>query len=91
MLQLRAMTQAEFDEWVPVRQREYAEDEIRAGRTTPEQAHERVEKLFAELLPDGLATAGHLLFKGVVDGADVGFIWLSMPTPQRPQAWVFDI
>jgi ribosomal protein S18 acetylase RimI-like enzyme len=91
MLQLRPMTQAEFDEWLPVSQRTYAEEEIRAGRTSPEAARERVERLFADLLPDGLATEGHLLCQGIVDGEVVGFIWIGLPDEQRPQAWIYDI
>ncbi|GAA2605321.1 GNAT family N-acetyltransferase [Dactylosporangium fulvum] len=91
MFELRPMTPAEYDARIPVLKREYAADEVRAGRSTPETAQERTDQLFARLLPDGLATAGQLLFSGVADGVVIGFIWLALPTPERPQAWVFDI
>lgn len=91
MFELRPMTQAEYDARIPALRREYAADEVRAGRSTPETAHERVAELFAQLLPEGLTTPGHLLFSGVADGVVIGFIWFGLPTPERPQAWVYDI
>jgi ribosomal protein S18 acetylase RimI-like enzyme len=91
MLHLRPMTQAELDALLPALQREYAEDELRAGRDTPETVHANVAKLLERLLPDGVASPGQLLYVGVVDGEVVGHLWLALPTPSRPQAWVYDI
>lgn len=91
MFELRPMTQDEYDTRVPTLKREYAEDEFKAGRGTAESVHHRVEQLFAGLLPDGRATQGQLFFSGVADGVMVGFIWIALPTADRPQAWIFDV
>ena len=91
MFELRPMTESEYETRIPALMREYAEDEIKAGRSTPETAAERVERMFAGLLPDGIATDGQVLFSGVADGVVIGFIWLGLPTAERPQAWVFDV
>jgi ribosomal protein S18 acetylase RimI-like enzyme len=91
-MQLRPMSQAELDALLPALKREYAQDELRAGRGTPEAVHAQVEDLFARLLPDGVDSPGQLLFVGVDgDGAVVGRIWLGLPDEHRPQAWVYDI
>ncbi|MEV6928612.1 GNAT family N-acetyltransferase [Dactylosporangium sp. NPDC051485] len=91
MLTLRPMTQAELDAMTPALKREYAEDELRAGRGTAESVHAKVEELFARLLPQGVGTPGQLLFNGVADGAVVGRIWLALPAEQHDQAWVYDV
>ncbi|WP_432987194.1 GNAT family N-acetyltransferase [Dactylosporangium sp. CA-233914] len=92
MLRLRPMTQDELDARLPVLQRDYAQDEVRAGRDRPETVHANVAALLARLLPDGVGTDGQLLFTGVdEEGAAVGYIWLALPTEARPQAWVYDI
>ncbi|GAA2381947.1 GNAT family N-acetyltransferase [Dactylosporangium salmoneum] len=91
MLTLRPMTQAELDAMMPALKREYAEDELRAGRGTAESVHAKVEELFATLLPQGAGTPGQLLFLGVADGAVVGHIWLALPGEKRDQAWVYDV
>jgi ribosomal protein S18 acetylase RimI-like enzyme len=92
MLRLRPMTQEELDARLPVLKREYAQDEVRAGRDTPETVHANVAALLDRLLPDGVATEGHLLFSGVdATGAVVGYLWLGLPGQQRPQAWVYEI
>jgi ribosomal protein S18 acetylase RimI-like enzyme len=91
-MQLHPMTQADLDVRLPVLKREYAEDELKSSRRTPEAVHAGVEELFARLLPAGVDSPGQLWFSGVDDGgAVVGYIWLALPDEQRPQAWVYDI
>ncbi|MEV8512390.1 GNAT family N-acetyltransferase [Dactylosporangium sp. NPDC051484] len=91
MLTLRPMTQAEFDALLPILNREYAEESVRAGRDHPDTALANVEAMMAGLLPDGVGTAGHLIFAGEVDGAVAGHIWLGLPDEKRPQAWVYEV
>ncbi|CAN5589542.1 hypothetical protein BH11ACT8_BH11ACT8_25910 [soil metagenome] len=66
---------------------EYAEARAKAGES-PERAREVAETQTAELLPDGLATAGHHFFVGEVDGERVGTLWLGT---ERPMAFVYDV
>src|SRR4051812_47404572 len=45
-----------------------------------------------ERLPRGAATRAHLLRKAVLDGTEVGWIWVSLPDAARPtMAWISDI
>ncbi|GID94225.1 N-acetyltransferase [Amorphoplanes digitatis] len=57
----------------------------------PEAAAES-ERDIAERLPRGPATRGQLLRKAVVDGAEVGWIWVSLPGATVPEmAWICDV
>jgi ribosomal protein S18 acetylase RimI-like enzyme len=91
MLTLRPLSQSEFDTRIAALRLAYAEDEVRAGHGSVTEVAVRVERQFAELLPDGLATEGQLLFAGEVAGEAVGFLWISLPTADRPQAWILEI
>ena len=42
----------------------------------------------AAQLPDGLSTANHHFFVGMVDGERVGTLWLAT---ERPMAFVYDV
>jgi ribosomal protein S18 acetylase RimI-like enzyme len=72
----------------------YADSLHRSRGLTPEQARERAAQQVAQLLPEGLHTEGTLLFNAIVDGRQVGWIWIALPdgTPERPDAaWIYDI
>ena len=54
----------------------YAQERMLAGES-PERARAIAEEQMAELLPDGLHSAGNHFFVGEVDGERVGVLWLS--------------
>jgi ribosomal protein S18 acetylase RimI-like enzyme len=91
---LRAMTQQEYDQRMPTLVREYADEEVKAGQVAAEDALEQAERENAQVLSDGLDTTGMLLFTAEVDGAPVGWLWLSLPglDGRRPDtAWVYEV
>ncbi len=55
---------------------EYTADRIAAGEH-PDEARQVAEEQMVELLPAGLATPEQHLFVAVLDGAEVGLLWLS--------------
>ncbi|MEU7904535.1 GNAT family N-acetyltransferase [Actinoplanes sp. NPDC049118] len=64
---------------------------VARGLSLPEAAAES-ERDIAERLPRGPATRGQLLRKAVVDGAEVGWIWVSLPGTTMPEmAWISDV
>ncbi|GAA1518143.1 GNAT family N-acetyltransferase [Dactylosporangium maewongense] len=91
MLTLRPLTPSEFTSFTAALKAAYALDEVQAGRGSPAEVEARIERQFATWLPDGLATEGHLLYAGVVDGDVVGHLWIGLPTPDRAQAWIYEI
>lgn len=84
---LRPMSEVEFDRWHAVQLETYTAERVRAGES-PEQAAAVVRRQDAELLPQGHRTPRQHLFTAVVDGVDVGTLWLST---RRPMVWVCDV
>jgi mycothiol synthase len=57
-----------------------------------DQAVADAERELTEALSQGVRTEGQLLLKAVDDGAEVGFLWVSLPGTTYPtMAWISDI
>ena len=70
----------------------YAEAIAPARGLTVAEAEAEAARDVAERLPRGAATPGQLIRKALVDGAEVGWIWVTLPGPARPaMAWIGDI
>jgi GNAT superfamily N-acetyltransferase len=93
MIGLEPMDEATYAAWRETTVREYAQEKVEAGNWPAADALARSERSFAELLPEGLASAGHEL-RSIVneDGERVGYAWW---TPEeRPfgrVAFIYDI
>lgn len=87
------MTEEEYRPWLEAAVRDYAEDHIKDGRWTAENALEESAKEFNHLLPEGLATAGNYLFR-IYDARQdqkVGYLWFAVQEPEgRQYAFVYD-
>jgi GNAT superfamily N-acetyltransferase len=93
-LQVRAMTEAEFDEWRLTIARAYADERVKSGNWAPEEALGLALAGNANLLPQGLATEGMLLLTALrPDGAPVGRVWLGLEHPRGTAdcAFLYDI
>jgi ribosomal protein S18 acetylase RimI-like enzyme len=93
-LQLRAMTEAEFEEYLRHAISGYAAAHVSAGSWSKEEAEERAAADTAKLLPAGLATEDMLFYMGETgDGEVVGWVWLCLKSPRGDQgyAWIYDI
>jgi ribosomal protein S18 acetylase RimI-like enzyme len=97
---LAAMTPREYDDYLVGAVDGYAQSFVDAGILTPDAALDRSRRDFAELLPDGVGTAGQHLFTARAGGRPVGILWLHMPgadeVPRQPglppdAAFVYDI
>jgi ribosomal protein S18 acetylase RimI-like enzyme len=91
---LSAMTADEFEAWRLHSLQAYAQEKVTAGAWTAEEAEQRSQEEFDELLPQGLATESQLLFcaRGEA-GEQVGILWLSLVHPRGAPdtAFVYDI
>lgn len=93
MIRLVAMTEGEFRRYLATAVVGYAEERLRCGDCTREQAKARAEADYAALLPQGLATPGMFLYTIHSDGArePIGLAWLAMPGRDGPQsAYLYD-
>jgi ribosomal protein S18 acetylase RimI-like enzyme len=87
---LRSMTQAEYDAWVPVAIADYAAQHAAAGSRPADTSLDLARKEFAELLPQGPETEDHHLLVAESEGLRVGILWLRVPS-SGDAAFVFDI
>jgi ribosomal protein S18 acetylase RimI-like enzyme len=73
------MTEAEYQAFLELSVREYAEDKLKAGNWQAEEALERSAKEFQQLLPGGVATKDNYLYdiEDEALGTKVGIIWLA--------------
>ena len=93
-LQVRAMTEAEFNDWRVTLARQYADEQVESGNWAPEEALGLALAGNADLLPQGLATDGMLLLTALQpDGAPVGRVWLGLEHPRGTAdcAFLYDI
>ena len=91
-LVLRVMTTAEFDAYRARLIPEYAEDHVRAGDWSAEQAEGLAARQIDELLPAGPGTPGMLVLSAeTADGGPLGLVWVGLDYPRSGDAWVYDI
>jgi len=91
-LTLRPMSEDYFAAWNERLVVEYAREKVEAGLWPEEHALELSKAEQAESLPEGMATPGHDLFVGVVDGEVAGNLWLCTDPKQPVQStYIYDI
>ncbi|MEU8209715.1 N-acetyltransferase [Micromonospora sp. NPDC049044] len=91
-LTLTPTTEQELTRLLGPLQQGYAEDLAAHRGMTPDAALERAVTQIRELLPAGAATDGVLLRAARVGETEVGWIWVTLPTPAAPnQAWIHNI
>jgi ribosomal protein S18 acetylase RimI-like enzyme len=92
MVQLVPMSEAVYAEYLPRSIAEYAEEKVKAGNFLPEDALQRSEGEFRELLPKDLQTPDNYLYSIVNDaGENVGILWVAHSTRGgKSRAFVYD-
>ncbi|MFI1505615.1 GNAT family N-acetyltransferase [Streptomyces sp. NPDC020597] len=72
----RPMTPAEFPDWLDSEKTAYVSGIVRAGALSLEEAVRKSDRDFAELIPEGLATADHTFLVLEAAGERIGAGWL---------------
>lgn len=94
MITFEPMGEESFQRYCEQAIRAYAEDHIRGGRWTPDEAYEKSAEEFRTLLPQGVATPDHFIYD-LVEGEGrqaVGMLWLN--TQQRGgerQVFIYEV
>lgn len=89
MVQLVPMQQEDFDPYLERGIREYADDHVRNGNWSAEEALERSRKQFEQLLPDGVHSKNQLLYSIIdeTNGNKVGLLWVEV---KNHSAFIYD-
>jgi ribosomal protein S18 acetylase RimI-like enzyme len=90
MIHLIPMSAAELQDYLADAIQGYAQEHVRAGNWTEEEALERSGKEFAALLPDGVASKDQHLFSVLNESSEpVGMIWFAVQG-RPPSAFIYD-
>lgn len=91
-VQLTPMNQETFDHYYKNSVKEYANQHVQAGNWKEEDALQKAENQFTDLLPAGLETNNQKLFSIVHNEQNVGILWIHIRTNgQEKQAFIYDI
>ena len=91
-VELVDLTEAELAARLPAMASGFAASVTENFGVPRDRAEQEAERDLRATLPDGVGTEGQLLRRAVVDGADVGFLWLSLPGTTHPaMAWLSEI
>jgi ribosomal protein S18 acetylase RimI-like enzyme len=91
---LRPMTAGEYREYLARATPDYADEVQRNTGIGRPEALRHAERVFRDLLPDGVTTRGHrlLLAFDADTGERVGLLWVAEQRREgAPVAWVYDI
>jgi ribosomal protein S18 acetylase RimI-like enzyme len=90
---LRAMTRAEWDEWMPRQMAGYAEHIAASGEMSEADAQQKARDDTARTFYAGYGTPGQLVFRLMAGDEAVGWLWVAVPGPERDRlmAWVYNI
>lgn len=93
MITLEPMDEATYEDWREESVREYAREKVEAGTWPASEALERSARSYVELLPYGLATAGHEIRSMLNDdGERVGYAWfVPQDRPIGRIVFIYDI
>ena len=94
MILLQPMNETEYQEYLDGAVAEYAQEHVKAGRWSSEEALQEARKEYQALLPDGVNSKNQYLYT-IVDeetGAKVGMLWFAATERAGERvAFVYDV
>jgi ribosomal protein S18 acetylase RimI-like enzyme len=91
-VELRAMTEDEFREWLPEAETGYAEDMARNAGLDPGAARDKARQDTEQLFPGGKPAAGQLVYAIEADRKRVGELWVAeREVDGRRVLWIWDV
>ncbi|WP_347318568.1 GNAT family N-acetyltransferase [Rossellomorea sp. RS05] len=90
MVELKKMSDHEFEAWRNRSVASYAAEKVKAGNFKEETAIEESESEFQKLLPQGKDTPDHHLFTVMDEGENVGMLWFHANNEMK-ENYIFDI
>ncbi len=94
MVKLESMSDDEFGQWRDSHSKDYAEEKIKSGAWSVEEAPRLADEEYTRLLPQGLQTADNFLYTALDEatGEKVGHIWFTKMTyGGQTFAFVYDL
>ncbi len=86
-MELRAINQKEFEEYLIKSIDSYANELLKSGMVPEDKVHQEAKATFERILPDGFATKDNYFFHAYDQETMVGFIWYGM---RKDTAFIYD-
>lgn len=92
-MKLRHPSAEEYAQWSAAALDAYVDEIVASGTMSREAAEEKGRRDEAELLPEGLATPGQLIFRIEADEEPVGWLWIALRNPRAETGvgFIYDI
>ena len=93
-MRLEPMDEAGFETYYKSTVKDYAQEQVKAGNWSAENAPQLSEQQFKQLVPDGLASENHYFFfiEDETLAAKVGILWFGVQDHEAgPRAFVCDV
>ncbi len=91
-VKLARMNEEAFNQYYNSAIHEYANEHVKAGNWSEEEAFDKAKKQFEQLLPDGLETNAHVLFSIMYGNETIGTLWLNIKSKEHEKhGFIFDI
>lgn len=94
MIHLVPMTETDFQIYYDQAVAEYAEEHIKSGSWSEEEAYENSKRQYQDLLPDGVATPNQYLYTltDATTQTPVGILWFALQSQAgQKTAFIYDI
>ncbi|GGE48811.1 putative N-acetyltransferase YycN [Pullulanibacillus camelliae] len=92
MVTLQPMNDSAFQAYIATALPEYANEHVKSGDWAKEEAMEKADMQFKQLLPEGIRTKGHYLFSLVHNDQKIGMLWVKLTETAHDQsAFIYDI
>jgi len=94
MVRLVPMNESDFHTYLTSSIADYAQEHVKAGNWSAEEAQQKAEEEFQQLVPDGLASKNQYFFtiEDETLPAKVGILWFAVRDQGgQPSAFVYDV
>jgi RimJ/RimL family protein N-acetyltransferase len=93
MIELKPMSEKDFNKYLEVALSDYAQEHVKGGRWTAEEAPAAAQAELKQILPDGLATENHHFYNIVAEeeSQPVGILWFAVRNQGGLKAFIYDV
>ena len=93
MIQLKPMSEEDFNAYLEVAIVDYAQEHVTGGRWTAEEAPTAAQAEYKQILPNGLTTENHYFYNITVkeESQPVGILWFAVRNQGGLKAFIYDV
>ena len=90
-ISLLDLKSSDYEVFIAATKQDYMQDKIRNKEWLPADGPERVDRAFAEILPQGIDTAGQVFRVIAADNEKAGYLWYELRNEAYQQLYIYYI